>query len=611
MKERLQQLRAIRTNESEGGFALLMTVFVMVALFMLIAIVAASISSASQTTATRKNTTQQYNGAESGVDSAVFYAVTGLCVEQESNDYASYEFQVYRTANEEAPKSLAEPGLYPGCPQDGDRYLVVVSNGYDDKGRSREIFATYMWVENDPDAAEGAVVIGNGGLKSSSLAVYGSDAALIIGSGNFDCNNASTYESNVYVLQGTTTLSGSCVIKGDVYSRGGVTISNSVVIEGDVLTLSNFSMTSGGSVEGNVTAAGSAALSSNAHVGGSLTSRNATSAFQMDNSVIEGNLFTAGRLQMTNNARVNGSVFSASNDSAQLYSVTVGGDLSVNGYFSQLQSSSVGGTVSAVARTMYSSIAPGTTIGGDLRLGGNVSTWGAGPTVTGSKLYNQTLPAIPAPVIETPLELEPDFFTWRDYDFNQSVWEHSGYDYVDLNLCNFQNNISLVNQVNNATKRTVFDIRGCTAPQLFGVTFEVQTDIVLLTDGFSNSNEITLASGDGERHQFVFLTPDTVKNGAATCSSGQSAMNLYGLTMAPEIETFAYTPCALRFGGPSVVNGQLYGGTADFAGGGTTRVNYHAVVPVDFPQRETEAVPAPFDSNAMTRAMPELVYRAG
>ncbi|MEQ6896264.1 hypothetical protein [Microbacterium sp. KR10-403] len=600
LKTRIQAYR----TKTEEGVALLSVVMVSLVIFILLATIAGTVLSSTLTLANDRGTTAAVSKVDSGLDAALASAVMNRCVRHRESTEVGYSYNIYRSASDEKPTSVTAPGVMPGCPQTGDKYLVVEAST--DDGAHLTVVNSYLWVTRDLSGRDGAVVSGGGtSFSTSALAVLGADGDLFLAEGNLNCNNSSTFDGDVFVLQGNVTLSNACFIGGSLYASGSVAISNNAVgVAGDVYSLGNFSMSTGATIGRDVRTRGTLTVNSGAKINGSATGTRTT----LGNTIIGGSVSASGPLSLNVDTRIHGSVLTSDGGAVQVYGSTIGGDLFVNGYFSQLQVSSVGGNVTAAATGRSNSVAPNVTIGGNLTLAGTVSTWGAGPSVTGTSRYNRSVTSILPPSFELPEQFDEGFFAWRDYDYKESDWVSAGYELKTLTSCDFQNNALLVAEVNSRTSPTLYDLRGC-SPRFFAVTFALRTNVAFISNGFTDSNRLTVNSADGEEHQINFLTPDAVKDGAPTCGVGQGTSNLYEFTMGDGISGSLYTPCVLTFGGKSTINGQLYAGAASYSGSQKTSLNYRPIFTPGFPVELAAPVKAAYNAEDTHRAVPLLVHR--
>ncbi len=601
------RLDELRQHRDDTGAALLSTVILMSVIFILIASVSTTIISATKQTYDNKAQEIAYSSAESGTDAAIVAAATNKCTGDVSSESQGFSYEVYRSASDDIPTGIDDPNVHPGCPETGDRYIVIKSTGTDVTGKDTEIVSAYLWVVRSVNTAEGAIISGSGNMNISTISVLNTGADMVLADGSLDCNNSSVIAGSVYAPKGTVQMSNACKIEGSIYARDGVTINNNAVgVGGDVYSLGNFFMSTAATIQGDVYAKGNLTISSGSRINGSIIS-SGTGTAQIDNVTIGGSVRTAGPLRLGSGTVISGNVASSSTSDQDLYSTRIEGDLLVNGRFSQLAQSTILGNVISTRSASSNSIAPTATIGGHLTLAGTYSSWGSGPAVSGSITQNASVSSVPVPLFETPAELAPDYFQWRDWSFDESDWTTAGYTVVTLPSCNFQSNPVLVAHVNTRTAPTVYDLRGCSSVQAYGVNFNIRTDIAFVTNGFDNGQQMRVNSADGALHEFNIAVPDLVENNAPTCAG--RTVDIYGIIATNMINTFVYTPCTARFGGGSQINGQIYSGVANYSSGGTMTLNYGQVGIPGFPADDNADNRAEFDVDAETRAAPLLVSR--
>lgn len=603
-----------RKNNEEGA-ALVSVVILSFVLLIVVSSLSFTLVKAATMTGDTSSAVRTLASAESGTDQAVFAATSNKCVQSQGNVEFGYDVQVYRSSSETEPTGLSDPTLKPGCPQDGDKYITIVSKGTDLRGKETDLVSTYLWIQREVGAAEGAIVSGMGELNISSLDIINTESDILIGTGNFNCNNSSTVAGDVIVLNGTVQLSNACQVKGSIYASGDVRISNNAVgVGGNIYTNGNFEQNAGPITQGNVYARGTIRFTSGARISGSIVGTGNGSVY-LDRTTVGGSINTNAPITLGNGTTVGGSVVTSNNAPLSMYDVKVNGDIRTNGRFEQLQLSNVGGNVRSSAAGQENRIAPDAVIGGSVVLAGTLSTWGSGPQATGGVKVNQTVATVAPVIYDTPNELSGKFFKWRDYSFDVNDWSTNGFQIVKKNSssCDYQNNPSLVNEVNNFDIPTLLDLRDCSEIKMYARTFNIKTDVTLLLKmgGNENIQNITVNSADGQKHDFNIYIPDDVKDGAPTCSGDPTftQIDVYELKMASNISGTVYSPCKVRFGGNSVINGQIYSGSVEYAGGGSSKLYYSQIHLPGFPVDETAVVKSGFDTAATERALPMLVSR--
>lgn len=605
MKGLIERFKSVR-DTGEEGMALAGVVMLSAFVFIMCSSIAMTSMMSTNLTANNRSSLLVVSSADSGVDDAIVTASKGDCIPTYSNDELGYSYSVYRSAADTAPTNTTDPGVSAGCPQDGDKYIVIRSQGTDYRGKQTEVVSTYQWIIRSEGTVDGALVSGGGTMNLSRLIISGEGADLVLMSGTFDCNNITEVAGDLIVLGGTVNISNACIIKGSIYANNSVWITNpAVAVGGDIYTLGNFRIDSGVTVGGSVYAKGTLTMTSGSKVNGTVLSES-TSPVAVGSVNIGGSLRIAGPLTL-NGATVGGNVVTSSVGAADIFNSKIGGALTVGGNFSQLATTPVTGDITAAQAGRVNAIAP-TTSAASIYLGGTISTWGAGPTVTGAVYQNRTLAAPAKATFTVPDQLTPNFFVWQDYSFLESDWQSSGYTVVKKASCDYQNNASLVTEVNNFTTPTVVDMRDCGNVNMYGVTFTLKTDVAFVSNKFANAEQVKINSSSAAKHEFDLITSDLVPNSAPTCSSGQGEMDIYGLRMADQISGFIYSPCQIKFGGNSIINGQVYSGSASYTSGGDMKINYMKSGVPGFPT-DTGTESTNYDANATERATPMLVAR--
>lgn len=603
-----RRLDALR-ERSESGAALVSSVILMFFVFIVVLTLSATTLRTTVLTADSRSNVSTVATAESGLDAAVYRASTGQCVPTFTDEDFGYSYTVYRSASEEPPSGLDDPSVIAGCPRSGDNYVLVEVNGTDERGRSVDILGTYLWLKSPSGSGQGALVSGGGSMNISTLSIVSEDADLMLAFGDFNCNSTSSIEGDLVVIDGDVAFSNACFIGGSLYASGNVLINNNAVgVGGDVYAVGNYTMSTGATIGGNVYTNGNVQLTSGAIIRGNLQSSGLGNA-QIGAVRIDGDVRVAGPINLETGSRIGGSVYSASTSDARAFNTNITGDFVSNGLIRSIQSSVVGGDIQ-VTRSGVNQLNPTLPVGGDVILAGTYTTFGAGPQVAGTISQNVAgLTPIPAPVFERPEQLLPGYFKWSDYDPEMAEWIAAGYNVITRSGCTYQGNAALINEVNNFTTPTLIDISSCSNVQMFGVVFNVKTDVTFYGNAF-NAHSVQINSSTGQPYQFNFITPDKSDNKTPTCSSGQGTTNAYALRMGNNITGKIYSACSVAIGGSSTINGQVYAGTVSWSGGGLTTLNYVPISLPGFPvELSTDSGGVGFEEDALSRPMPQLVDR--
>lgn len=557
--------RLKRLHDSEEGMALAGVVMLSAFVFIIISSLALTSMASTKLTADNRSSVITLSSAESGIDAAVAATTTGQC--QVVNDSAEfgYSYAVYRSASATAPTGTSDVGVSPGCPENGDKYIVITSSGTNARGENTEITSTYQWIVKPAGTVEGALVSGGGNVSLTNLVISQAGGDLVLIYGDFNCNNSTSVSGDVIVIGGDVQLTNGCHVYGSLYASGDVDINSAVGVDGDVYALGNLTIENPTMIKGSVYTQGTATLSSGTTIQGSLTSEG-IGATAIGNATINHNVSVAGQLRIEN--------------------ATIGGNI-------------------ASSNTALATVFPTSTLGGFLHLAGNVSSWGSGPQAPGGIILNAT---VPSPNFVIPKELQSGAYTWVDYQYKADDWTKAGYTILPKSTCNFQGNASLVSQINNLTSPTVVDMQNCSNVNLYGVTLTLKTDVTFIVNQANSAQSLTVNSSSSAPHQFNIITPDSVKDSSPTCSPGQGTLNIYQMVMSSAITGFIYSPCTIAMGGPpSQINGQIYAGITAHTGSGMG-IAYTPISVPGFPT-STNAVNVNYDSSATTRAMPLLVSR--
>ncbi len=551
-------------KRGEEGAALASVVMLAAFVFIMIFSVAATSMVATDLTATSKHQVSAVMAAESGIDAAVYEATTGNCEATGTSADGQYSFEVFRSASNTDPMSVTAPSVEPGCPQNGDRYILVRSTG-EVNGSLKEVVASYRWTIRGAGSGDGAIMSGGGNLNISTLTVTQDNADIILVKGDFNCNSNSNISGDVVVFDGTTHITNNCRIAGNLFASGNLSFTSAAGVDGDVYVLGDFSITNPTHIGGNVFVKGNMQLSAGTVIDGNLTVEG-TGTTNIGQGTIGGNVHTAGRIRIEN-ARITGNITGSNTAQATIFPTAI-----------------IGGRV-----TLASS---------------SIDTWGTIQAAGGVEL-NQP---VAAPSWEVPKELLDGTWVWKDYNYDELDWVQAGYNVEKRTSCDFQNSAVTRGAINSLTRPTLVDMRGCSI-RAYGVTFNLQTDVTFLVDRISNFQAVSVNSTGGPR-TFNIVTPDLVSDNQPTCSPGQQGYSLYNFRMANEVTGMIYTPCRVEIGGaPSRINGQVYGGEVGSAGGSSTTLNYFPQVPPGFPI-ETVLGPADFNEEADHRTMPLLVSRS-
>ncbi|GAA5204602.1 hypothetical protein [Microbacterium jejuense] len=279
------------TDASDDMGAVLITVVVVMLVGFLIAtIIAASVLTTINVNADNRRHTQAFVAAESGRDAAVAAMSDGCVAADMTGSGASptFTYNIRTTAG-------AQPSDYDAltdanCPTISTTYIVIRSTGTGPNSTSATVDSVYRWSATYSDVPGGVVTYFSGNV-SQGVSHYTGD--LVLRNGDWSCTVGGLLEGDLYVLNGTVTLSNDCTIKGDIYAKGKVkgtsqnwhvqsrTSPNGWVSPGNIVTDAFVDFASNGnpSVAGSIHARGDVTLAAggggHGTVGGTVTSMQA------------------------------------------------------------------------------------------------------------------------------------------------------------------------------------------------------------------------------------------------------------------------------------------------------------------------------------------------
>lgn len=124
-----------------------------------------------------------------------------------------------------------------------------------------------------------------------------------------------------------------------------------------------------------------------------------------------------------------------------------------------------------------------------------------------------------------------------------------------------------------ATKDAIVDATGCAsglAASGTHLTLAHDLTVLLPSGATSNFQSVSVASADGQHHDFNLVVPDTAKDEEPTPAGCNAKLETDDFTMASLISGLAYTPCVLDIGGTSTWQGQLFAATINGESGSPT-----------------------------------------
>lgn len=538
-----------RRPAADAGSSLVTVVVMMSVLLVLSLALGAAVTNTARNVSSTRSTAQSLAAADAGMAAIVAYAKAN------PDDFCTVAWSHPTAPRYEVSSSACVGGQ-----------VTFTSRGFDAHGRHPNTVESVYAYDTLPSggAAEGAIVSGNGNLNISSINIS-LDGGVLLNQGSFDCNNVSDIDGSVIVRNGNAAITNDCQIGGSLWAKGDVNCNSLGSVAGNIYAGGSVTMSNNCAVDGSVFANGNVTINNiTVAVGGDVITGGQVS---MAYGTIAGNLLAKGKIAVTSPSTILGSAVSESTADMSFYALTAG-SLRVAGRITSLQASRVNGNVDS-ARTGSTQIAPDVTITGALRLGGSLSTWGAGPNVAGG--IHQNVSGITVPAVTLP-DTTPPGYEWVEFPFDASEWASKGYAVQTTPTCDFQNVASGVSWVNARTSPTIIDARGCSSLNLYNVAFSLRTDVVFLLKK-GNAQSLRLTSGNGADHAFGLVIPDnTPDDHAPTCAGGQGEVTIWNATMSSAISAIVYSPCTVVFGGNGsplpVWNGQVYAGKVTWAGNG-------------------------------------------
>lgn len=241
MTNLLERLR--RAKDDESGAALISTVGLMMFTFMVvIALMYSSVVAVQIDSGVRSG-----EKSDSSIDSATSQALASAtiskpssttagnqCVPSVSSTAQGASYQMYRTANAAQPASVTTTGVTPGCPANGDTYVMIATTApnatknADGTFQKTTVTSTYKWT--NPQNGFDGVVSGSTTTSAELAKIAYSTGDITVTKGNYTCGGNTEIGGDVYVPNGTLTLTGNCHITGDVYADNLVVNSSAVSV---------------------------------------------------------------------------------------------------------------------------------------------------------------------------------------------------------------------------------------------------------------------------------------------------------------------------------------------------------------------------------------------
>lgn len=233
----VNRLRCAARTADDGGAVLITVVVVMFVGFIVASVIAASVTFTIRANDGNRDNLDAFVAAESGRDVALA-TITGTCAitaPLTSTTAPRFTTTVYTTSSTTQPTSSGDAGLAANtCPTEATEYVVIKSVGTGPDGSTSEIDAVYRWVKTLEEVPGGTLAYFAGSVNGQK-SIY--DGDLVVRKGNYTCPNEGTIKGDLYVTNGTVSLSSDCHVTGSIYSYGEVySNSQNVKIDEDVQT---------------------------------------------------------------------------------------------------------------------------------------------------------------------------------------------------------------------------------------------------------------------------------------------------------------------------------------------------------------------------------------
>ena len=263
-------LRNVRAaSRGDTGSALVAAVAVSIIGMMLATVVVAQAIVVSKDTGTDRVRTVEVHGAEGAID--VMYSTletttpcswptTGTQVVNTAPDNATVSATItyWSATGASVPCAL---GVLTGTPAKAVITATATVGGTVTRTMQSEVLLAPLTGVSHSAAifAANQIMTTNGATLAS--AVPGTPADLWVDSGNVDCNSSVKINGNLIVVSGTTDMSNSCQVTGDLWSKGALNIHSALpgglaTVGGNVSVKANASIADGTKIGGNLNIAG-------------------------------------------------------------------------------------------------------------------------------------------------------------------------------------------------------------------------------------------------------------------------------------------------------------------------------------------------------------------
>ena len=287
-------------------------------------------------------------------------------------------------------------------------------------------------------------------------------------------------------------------------------------------------------------------------------------------------LVREGNILCSNSAYVEGDIVAANGNIQLDNTCSATGNVWASGTVSMTGNNDVGGDVIAVS-SGTSTITHQASIGGAVRVGGTINTWGGNrcPGTNWDPAGNACAVGLNTganPVLyqqaDLPMPVVPE---WVDVDYVAQDWVNQGWQVVEYDgPCTIDNRTKRDDEVkafSEYTNPTVIDARECSTfliSKSANLTMTLKDHLTFILPQNVKLENFTVRSDSIAARHIRFITPDTVPNQRPTTTGcGVFDMN-NGNALTSPVSMLIYTPCTLSVNNRMDSTGQLYTGRGQF-----------------------------------------------
>lgn len=587
-------------GEDDRGVALAAVLIFMAAGILLSSVVASSVVTGMQFSASTRADVQSQAAAEAGIAVARAALIGGQCVSPALYESAgSLDDADTTTVDESSPKYSAQvqystdggTSWISGCPASVQQAARILSTGYalvpglpgDTSGDTTTIEARLATITNQASLNPSGPAVysyntsgfgGSGKLISSG----GYDTSIMIRSGDVTCDGAANGAADLVIKSGNFTGTGSCVITGNVWVNGKAELKGGAQIGGSVTA---GSVDASGSIGGNVYADTTMKLSWGANVTGWATA----ATLDVAGGQVAQSAWARTGISTVSGGGVNGTLWSTG--AATVSNGTVRNLVSTNAV--TLSGGEITTSVKGTALTMTNGTLGGGaitgaacfkngTLNGALKVG-SITTSGGCYSKTSQSWWGGwskiTTGSSPTPVLDgSPSKpsavVVPD---WVDFgadpaDLTPAGW--AGYTLVTMGTDCSDKKFYAALQVAGSNPALI-DARACSNGLSFSGGDTEQTGQGQNANGFRLRNNVAIIGSKlsfaGSARFFAnsgtvnlwLINPDTIPNQKPDCN-GQS-ISVGGGFSTTNVNVMFYTPCEITLGSSTTLKGQIFAGS--------------------------------------------------